>query len=228
MRIAELYSSTQGEGRLTGTKSIFLRTSGCNLRCRFCDTPYASWRPEGEDVSVHDTVRRVLQWDVTHVVVTGGEPLLWSELIPVCHQLREAGRHITVETAGTLYLPVPCNLMSISPKMSNSTPDPDAPGRWHARHERTRTAPNVLRRLMQEFDYQLKFVVDRRADLDPIQRFLSEYPQLDRQRVLLMPQGTDIETLRETEAWLEPYCLRHGLGFCPRKQIEWYGSIRRA
>ena len=59
MRIAEIFRSIQGEGRLTGTESIFVRTSGCNLRCRYCDTPYASWTPEGEDLSVAEILARV-------------------------------------------------------------------------------------------------------------------------------------------------------------------------
>ncbi len=107
MRIAEIFRSIQGEGRLTGTESIFVRTSGCNLRCRYCDTPYASWTPEGEDLSVAEILDRVDQlrraeppavWlvfrqrqadqasapgDVRHVVLTGGEPMLFAELIPL-------------------------------------------------------------------------------------------------------------------------------------------------
>ncbi len=122
MRVAEIYKSFQGEGQLTGTESVFVRASGCNLRCRFCDTPYTSWEPEGEDFSVEEVLRQVEKHDCRHVVVTGGEPMLFSELIPLSRQLRAAGRHITIETAGTLYLPVECDLMSISPKLGNSTP----------------------------------------------------------------------------------------------------------
>ena len=130
MRVAEIFRSVQGEGRLTGTESVFVRTSGCNLRCSYCDTPYASWSPEGEDLSVDEVATRVEglavaasegRRTVGHVVLTGGEPMLFSELIPLCAALRQAGRHVTIETAGTLYLPVECDLMSISPKMSNST-----------------------------------------------------------------------------------------------------------
>src|SRR5262245_39488466 len=105
MRIAEIYRSVQGEGLLTGVPSVFVRTSGCNLRCWFCDTPYTSWRPEGQDMTVDDIIAQVEEWDTRHVVITGGEPMLYSELIPLCARLKAISRHVTIETAGTLYLP---------------------------------------------------------------------------------------------------------------------------
>ena len=83
MRIAEVYASVQGEGGLTGTSSVFVRTSGCNLRCWFCDTPFASWQPQGDDLDVGEVLRRVAEWESRHVVVTGGEPMLFAELIPL-------------------------------------------------------------------------------------------------------------------------------------------------
>ncbi len=91
MKIAEIYRSRQGEGRLSGTPSVFVRTSGCNLRCWFCDTPFTSWTPEGDDLSVDEVMSQVNEWDCRHVVLTGGEPMLWSELIPLAEQLREQG-----------------------------------------------------------------------------------------------------------------------------------------
>mgnify|MGYP002623641545 FL=1 len=229
MRIAEIYASTQGEGRLTGTESVFVRASGCNLRCWFCDTPYTSWRPEGDDLSVDEIARQVLDFGVDHVVLTGGEPMLFAEMIPLCRQLKEAGRHITIETAGTLYLPLVCDLMSISPKLANSSPNEnegEAASAWAERHERTRHAPAVIRRLMDEYDCQFKFVIDQPADCDEVAQYLREFPEIARQHVWLMPQGIDTEQLAASAAWLEPYCRQHGYHFCPRKQIEWFGAVR--
>src|SRR5436189_4792704 len=123
MRIAEIYASRQGEGLLTGTPSVFVRASGCNLRCGFCDTPFTSWTPEGDDLSVDEIVARTLALEVEHIVITGGEPMLFAEMVPLTQQLQHHGTHITIETAGTLSLPVTCDLISISPKLSNSTPD---------------------------------------------------------------------------------------------------------
>ncbi|MEX0938654.1 MAG: 7-carboxy-7-deazaguanine synthase QueE [Pirellulales bacterium] len=226
MKIAEVYVSIQGEGRLCGTPSVFVRASGCNLRCWFCDTPFASWSPEGCDMAVNEIVAQVQEWDVRHVVLTGGEPMLFAEAIPLCEELARDGRHITIETAGTLYLPLPCDLMSISPKLAGSTPSFEAAGRWSRRHERARHVPDVISRLIDQYDYQIKFVVDQPADLEEIEEYLADFPEIDRGRVLLMPQGTSVEQLRQREAWLAAYCRQQGLQLCPRRQIEWFGMVR--
>jgi 7-carboxy-7-deazaguanine synthase len=226
MRVAEIYVSLQGEGRLTGTKSVFVRASGCNLRCWFCDTPHASWRPEGDDLAVEEILQRIETAACRHVVLTGGEPMLFAELIPLCETLRASGRHITIETAGTLYLPVACDLMSISPKLSNSTPTAELAPRWRQRHEHARHAPDVVRRLVAEYSYQFKFVVGRPADADEVLRYLDALPEIDRRQVLLMPLGVDVDELAEVADWLVDYCANHALEYCPRRQIEWFGLVR--
>src|SRR5688572_9391593 len=175
MRIAEIYRSRQGEGFLTGTESVFVRASGCNLRCWFCDTPYTSWSPEGEDLSVDEIVRKVRDFECQHIVITGGEPMLFAELIPLTAQLGQDRRHITIETAGTLSLPVTCDLMSISPKLSNSTPSFEVAGRWRDRHERTRHAPDVIRDLTAHYSYQLKFVIDAPGDCVELEHYLRDF-----------------------------------------------------
>src|SRR5579863_9591929 len=161
MRIAEIFYSVQGEGSLVGVPSIFVRTSGCNLRCSWCDTPYTSWNPEGEDLSIDEILDRAAQFDAAgHVVLTGGEPMIAPGIAELSQRLRERGMHITIETAGTVFAPVACDLMSISPKLSNSTPE----GGFRAQHERLRLQPAVLRQLMSMCDYQLKFVIAEKAD----------------------------------------------------------------
>jgi 7-carboxy-7-deazaguanine synthase len=203
-----------------------VRATGCNLRCWFCDTPYTSWAPEGEDLSVEEILRQVNKHDCGHVVITGGEPMLFSELIPLTQQLHAAGRHITIETAGTLFLPVACDLMSISPKLANSTPPADRDERWSRRHERSRHVPDVIRALVREFEHQIKFVVDCLDDCQQVDRYLNQFPEIRRENVMLMPQGTDRAALVRQEVWLKPYCDAQSLTYCPRKQIEWWGHRR--
>ncbi|MFT7640232.1 MAG: 7-carboxy-7-deazaguanine synthase [Pirellulaceae bacterium] len=226
MRIAEIYNSIQGEGLLTGTPSVFVRASGCNLRCWYCDTPYASWNPEGEDLSVEEILSQVSQFDCQHVVLTGGEPMLFAEMLPLCESLYSEKKHITIETAGTLFLPLRCDLMSISPKMSNSTPSLEKAPNWTRRHERTRHAPDVIRKLIQRHEYQFKFVIDELKDCEEVDSYLEEMDEIVRERVMLMPQAIDADQLADVTAWLEPYCNERGLTFCSRKQLEWYGLAR--
>jgi 7-carboxy-7-deazaguanine synthase len=203
-----------------------VRASGCNLRCWFCDTPFTSWNPEGDDLAVDDIVQQVVALDCRHVVLTGGEPMLFAELIPLAERLNLLGHHLTIETAGTLLLPVVCDLMSISPKLSNSTPTLEQAPRWRERHERTRYSPAVLRQLTHDYAYQLKFVVDRPQDCPEILQCLEDLPHVTPDRVWLMPQGISADGLADVAQWLEPYCRREGFQFCPRKHIEWFGARR--
>ena len=233
MNIAELFRSVQGEGILTGQESVFVRTSGCNLRCWFCDTPYTSWRPEGKPYSIADVLAEMERlWDDKpgsrtldrrYAVLTGGEPLLDSDLPELCQRLHQNGWHITIETAGTVDAEVICDLMSISPKLSNSTPSLAEHPNWHQRHNERRYVPAVLNRLVTDYPYQLKFVVTEPEDWAEIQEFLEAFPSVDCEQVWLMPEGTTAQELQQRAAWLEPLCAKHRLRFCPRKQIEWFG-----
>lgn len=230
MRIAEIYASLQGEGLLAGTPSTFVRTSGCNLRCVWCDTPFTSWRPEGREMAVSEVVAAVDSLAPRHVVVTGGEPLLDAEVADLCRRLRESGRHVTVETAGTV-LPTAADglfdLVSISPKLASSTPPPDTPGGWAARHEGARRRDDVIRRLTAAAPHQVKFVVETPADLDEVLSWLDDLAAaVDRSRVFLMPQARTPEELAPRTAWLEDECRRVGLRLARRYHLEWFGSRR--
>jgi 7-carboxy-7-deazaguanine synthase len=222
MRIAEIFYSVQGEGSLVGVPSVFVRTSGCNLRCSWCDTPYTSWSPEGEDLSVDEILRRTMEFaPARHVVLTGGEPMIAPGIVDLSRGFRERGMHITVETAGTVFAPVSCDLMSISPKLSNSTPE----GVFRAQHERLRLQPDVLRRLMAEYDYQLKFVIAHEADVDEA-RALASQAGAPACKVILMPEGVTAEALEQRGAWIADVCKQYGFRFSPRLHIHLYGNKR--
>jgi 7-carboxy-7-deazaguanine synthase len=225
LRIAEIFYSIQGEGTLVGVPSVFVRVSGCNLRCSWCDTPYTSWNPQGEAVPVEEIVRRVgEQRAAKHVVITGGEPMIFEPVSELTKRLRVDGFHITIETAGTVYLHAACDLMSISPKLANSTPW-DRDERLAARHEEARYRPEVLKRLMAEYPYQLKFVVAQPEDADEIRRMLSALGG-DPERTLLMPEGRDPETIRERGRWIAELCMKEGWRYTPRVQVDLWGDQR--
>jgi 7-carboxy-7-deazaguanine synthase len=225
MKISEIFYSIQGEGMLAGVPSVFLRTSGCNLRCTWCDTPYTSWKPEGDDQPLDAILADVRRHPATHVVVTGGEPMIQEDIVLLTQRLKNLGLHITIETAGTVYQPVTCDLISISPKLANSTPVQREGGRWAAQHDRLRYQPDVLKKLMAEYPYQLKFVVTDPGDLAEIETILSE-TDADRSRVVLMAEGIDAGTLHERARWLVDICKREHLRYGPRLHIDIYGNQR--
>ena len=86
--------------------------------------------------------------------------------------------------------------------------------------------PDVIRRLVSEHNYQFKFVVSSIADCAEVLEYVGQYPEIDRDRVMLMPEGTSVERLRVFDSWLPEYCRRHHLRFCPRRQIDWFGHSR--
>jgi len=221
LKIAELFYSLQGEGSLLGVPSVFIRSSGCNLRCSWCDTPYTSWQPEGTELALDRIVDEVKAHPARHVVITGGEPMIQAEIVPLTERLRGLGMHITIETAGTVFQPVACDLMSISPKLSNSTPR----GSFAAQHDRLRIQPAVLAELMARYEYQLKFVVENPADLEEILALI-EALGAPRERVILMPEGTEHARLAERSQWLAEICKEEGLRFSPRLHIDLWGARR--
>lgn len=229
LRIAEIFTSIQGEGSLVGVPSVFIRVSGCNLRCGWCDTPYASWSPEGPTMNLPDILLEVEKSKAKHVVLTGGEPMLFDAIEPLCRELTERGFHITIETAGTIYREVACDLMSISPKLSNSTPSEEIAGAWSERHEQTRLDREPLKQLVEKYPFQLKFVVNPDnglEDLGEIEEILRQLPKEARRNVLLMPEGVESETLQRRGRILSDVCIELGFRLSPRMHVDLWGARR--
>jgi len=234
MRISEIFHSVQGEGLLLGVPSVFVRTSGCNLRCRWCDTPYASWNPEGEEMTPEEIVHRVNAYACPHVVLTGGEPMVASGIRELASMLKAAGLHVTIETAATVApllegQGIACDLASLSPKLADSTPSVGMAGAWSGRHEEARCRPEVIRQWLENYDCQLKFVFSQPEQLSEIEELLNEVgtmPGFTRDRVLLMPEGTDARALQEKAPVLAELCIEHGFRYAPRLHIDLFGNTR--
>jgi 7-carboxy-7-deazaguanine synthase len=222
MRISEIFYSVQGEGSLVGVPSIFIRTTGCNLRCSWCDTPYTSWNPVGDDLTFDEILTRTSEYSAArHVVITGGEPMIAPGIADLARRFKDRGFHITFETAGTVFTPVDCDLMSISPKLSNSTPE----GPFRNQHERLRLQPDVLKRLTTEYDYQLKFVIAQQTDLAEAQQVIDAVGA-PAHKVILMPEGVSAEVLNERGVWVAELCKQYGYRFSPRLHVHLYGNRR--
>ena len=225
MNIREIFYSIQGEGKLVGIPSVFIRTSGCNLRCVWCDTPDTSWSAEGTEYDVNAILDKLADFPTEYVVVTGGEPMIAKGIGKLTTELRDQGYHITIETAATVYHDVVCDLASLSPKLENSTPWTREGGRLADAHERNRLNLDVIRKFIATAsDYQLKFVVDHPGDLAEIDLLLSRIGNVNPSDVLLMPQGVSREELDKKRTWVADLCKSRGFRYCPRLHIELYGN----
>ncbi|MFC5971093.1 7-carboxy-7-deazaguanine synthase QueE [Halomarina salina] len=229
--INELFYSLQGEGTLVGTPSVFVRTSGCNLRCWFCDSYHTSWEPTGAWLSVDDIVERVEEFDAEHVVLTGGEPLVHEASVDLLDRLADRGYHSTVETNGTVYRDAAIDLASVSPKLASSTPTPEnAPegvdaGAWEERHEQRRIDHDALTRLVEEYETQLKFVVTGSDDMPEIAALVDDLRErasvpIPDHRVLLMPEGVTREQVDETRTEVADLAMEHGYRYTPRLHVD--------
>ena len=228
MLISEIFYSLQGEGELTGVPSVFIRTSGCNLRCNWCDTPYASWSPEGTPMEVDEIVAEVVKHPAKHAVLTGGEPMIAPGIHDLAFQLQERGYHITIETAATVKpRGIACDLASLSPKLAHSAPDARLDDTWRQKHEALRWQPEVVASWIAAGNYQLKFVISSEADLAEMEQMISETNcAIPRSKILLMPEGTTVEALRARAGWLGELCKERGYRYAPRLHIELYGNKR--
>jgi 7-carboxy-7-deazaguanine synthase len=250
MKISEIFYSIQGEGIMVGVPSVFVRVSGCNLRCTWCDTPYASWDAATEPsrdlapLKIAMEVEGYMSADksVRHVVITGGEPMIMKEMPELLQHLHQLGHHITVETAGTVWIDGLgqgwIDLASISPKLSNSTPHEREGGRLAQAHDRNRIDIGVLKKFATRGGgvikkCQWKFVISREGDLVEMEELLtqlntdlSEATRISTEDVLLMPEGTDATTVAERSRWLAEVCKTKGYRLSPRLHVNLWGNTR--
>ncbi|WP_436926039.1 7-carboxy-7-deazaguanine synthase QueE [Halosimplex amylolyticum] len=227
--INELFYSLQGEGRLAGVPSVFVRTSGCNLRCWFCDSYHTSWEPTHAWMDMDYVLAEIRSHSqANHVVLTGGEPMMHDRSVALLERLEEAGYHTTVETNGTIYREAPIDLASISPKLASSTPtperDPKGAGAWEERHEERRIDIEALSRMVEAYDFQLKFVVTDSTDMPEIDDLVERIDDATNTSiratdVLLMPEGANRDRLEETRETVAELAMERGYQFTPRLHV---------
>jgi 7-carboxy-7-deazaguanine synthase len=232
MVVNEIFHSIQGEGLLAGMPSVFIRLAGCPVGCEWCDTKYAWDANEGEELPIPEVINKIDQWPCRYVVITGGEPMVNPQLPALVEALKERNKHITIETAGIKFVAgLACDLMSISPKTSNSgqkiktTPDPFSP----------------VRQLIRNYPYQLKFVVDSPDDLPEIQQAVEQIgganirnefetcedaAKMAAPRVMLMPQAKTRDELIAKSPMVAELCQKTDYVFCQRLHILLYDGVR--
>jgi len=170
-------------------------------------------------MATDEVLARVKSYSIKHLVLTGGEPLLHQRLLaPVLMELKKAGWYVEVETNGTLApseeIVGMVDCFNVSPKTSNSLVDP-----------RLRTRGDALESFVRTNKAWFKFVAAAPDDVVDIEALITEF-RLPRDRIILMPEGTDAETLVTRSRWIAEVCKGKGFRFTPRLQILLFGNRR--
>ena len=239
--INEIYTCLQGEGKLMGIPHILIRVTGCKLRCQFansfCDTPYSSWSPEKGKFSygdIHNFYEK--HSHIKHTMITGGGPTSHPEMLQeLCKIGKQYGHYITIETEGSEYVSTVGDLISLSPKLSNSTPRPGTvmpftgkkvTEKQKEQHEKWRCNYDAMKELLSyHWDYQLKPVISNKSDLIEFQK-VQNILNVPNNKVYLMPEGLNREQLTRRRQWLSDVCLQEGYNFTDRLHIITYGDKR--
>lgn len=186
LRITEIFHSLQGEARDVGRPTVFVRLTGCPLRCRYCDTAYAF--QGGEWFEFEDILTQVAQYDCRYVTVTGGEPLAQKACIELLRLLCDQGYQVSLETSGAI--DVGAVDARVSKVMDIKTP---------ASGESARFLPENLRYLTQHD--QLKFVICDRSDYDWAKQQLQQNELGKKSEVLFSPEHESLEA-RQLADWI--------------------------
>lgn len=216
IKVNEIFYSIQGEGTLAGLPCIFIRLSGCPLRCKWCDTKYAWDIDSGRDYTIDEIVAEAQNVKTNFVVITGGEPMINENLSALCTALKQNKKHITIETAGINYLPaLPIDLMSISPKLSNSIPPQP---KIASTHKHNYLNIPALQKLVKNYPCQLKFVIEAESDIDEIYSILKDIPPINPEKLMLMPAAASRTQYLKNAPIIAQLCKKHNFRFSPRLQ----------
>ena len=229
MRIVEQFATIQGEGKYVGVPTYFIRTTGCNLRCEWdnpdksttkCDTPYTSWKAEkGETLSVN---YKGIPKEIEHIVITGGEPTLQMDLGDKVKEFIEDKYKVTIETNGTKYVNMHGAFISISPKLKSSYP---LDGTAWVLHTKNNKFFEPISQYMKTNDYQIKFVVNSKADIKEI-LMIKDSLKIPLDKIYLMPQGITQKQFKERQKTIFDLCIKYGFNYTPRLHIDIFGNRR--
>lgn len=230
--VSEIFYTLQGEGPNTGVPAIFVRFSGCNLRCIWgtnrCDTPYTSWSPEVKMVGIQELVSQICtiaeKNECWYVVLTGGEPTI-QPIDALCDILKQKGFFMAIETNGTGQISELIDLVVASPKLSDSA----APaGAERVIHESNRhKARENIKKYISKFPERLflKFVISKRTDMQEIANFCREIQAMQHQ-VYFMPEGITRDQVLANQLFVAEMAKRSGVNFTTRLHVLLWGNTR--
>ena len=225
IKISEIFYSLQGEGIDVGKPAVFIRTALCNLSCTWCDTKYTwDWNHydydrEVSEMTLHEIQDQISRFAVKHCVITGGEPLLQqSKLLPLLTYLKSKGYFVEVETNGTI---LPSNMIervvdrwNVSPKLQNSSIS-----------KQRREVDVCLKYFAKCSKAYIKLVICNRSDLVEVKTLIEKYV-LNKQKIILMPEGNSAAEITEKSKWLSEICLKNGYRLSIRLHSYVWGATR--
>ena len=224
MKVSEIFSSVQGEGKHAGKPAIFLRTALCNLRCVWCDTKYTwdwdqyDYAKEVHEISIDQVIEKMKLYEPRHLVITGGEPLIQqNEIVSLLSKLGTE-YFVEVETDCTI-IPNPTlleqvNQWNVSPKTSNSGNSCEV-----------REIPLCYDFFVKLQNCLFKFVIENESDMKEIDELITKY-NIPKNKILLMPQASTKDELNSTKESVEKLAIKNGLLFSSRLQVERWGNQR--
>lgn len=186
MRITEIFYSIQGESSYAGLPCVFIRTTGCNLRCVWCDTDYAFYG--GENLSIEEIIQKVESYGCKLVELTGGEPLLQKEIYELSERLLEKGYTVLIETSGER------DISKLDPRIIKIM-DIKCPGSGESHRNRWENL-----KFLTPKD-EVKFVIKDRQDYEWAVNIINKYKLDERVQVLFSPVWGEME-LKSLAEWI--------------------------
>ncbi len=207
LNIAEIFCSVQGEGIYSGVHSVFVRVASCNLDCSFCDTSFAKNISNAKKISVENVLEKIKNYNVKHVVITGGEPTLYpKELVFLCNKLNALNKKVTIETNSTIFVDCNPHLLSLSPKLNN----------WNEKIIKKNLSLNCKK--------QIKVVVGNIEEAKEAITKTEKLKNIKKENIFLMPQADSKEKHSKVSQWLIPFCCENNIRFGARLQIMLWGN----
>jgi organic radical activating enzyme len=224
MQVNEIFKSIQGEGPNFGKPAIFLRTAQCNLKCTWCDTKYTwdwenyDFQKEVNEMTIDEIKCAILDLEINHLVITGGEPLLQQDDLADLLSFLKPNFYVEIETNCTI---LPNKMLTdlvdqwnVSPKTENS----GNPLELYENNECYYFFAN------QENCF-FKYVVENEADIPEIKKFVTKY-KIPEKRVQLMTQASTKEEIRIREKSISELAKSNNFAFSPRLHVAMWGSQR--
>ena len=224
MQVNEIFKSIQGEGPNFGKPAIFLRTAQCNLKCTWCDTKYTwDWKnydfqKEVKEMTIDEVKDAILDLEIKHLVITGGEPLLQQDDLADLLSFLKPDFYVEVETNCTI---LPNKMLT------------DLIDQWNV-SPKTKNSGNPLELCENNECYYFfanqencffKYVVETESDIPEIKKFVTKY-NIPKKRVQLMTQASTKEEIRSREKSISELAKLHNFSFSPRLHVAMWGAQR--